>query len=235
MKRWNLYVTTVALAAMAMPASGGVIFEIESVFASPGSAGTIEVDVQNTGGSSIVIGGFNFEISGDSDIDFTGAGFSTSAPYIFAGDSFDQAFSAPLNTTTGTSLSAGDISISGNGDTLGAGQTAGLGLVTFDVLSTAALGPVTISFSTDPSDTNLSDQNGDDIPIDAFVSGTIDVIPEPSGAVMLLAALMGLLCGAGWQTCGRLANRPALWGSQSWQAKAPAPQIETPVKGEALG
>jgi hypothetical protein len=24
------------------------------------------------------------------------------------------------------------------------------------------------------------------------------------------------LCGAGWQTCGRLANRPALWGSQSW-------------------
>jgi hypothetical protein len=223
MKRWNLYVTAVALAAMAMPASGGVIFEIESVFASPGSAGTIEVDVQNTGGSSIVIGGFNFEISGDSDIDFTGAGFSTSAPYIFAGDSFDQAFSLPLNTSTGSSLSASDISNSGDGDTLGAGQTAGLGLVTFTVSPTAALGPVTISFFTDPSDTNLSDQNGDDIPIDSFVSGTIDVIPEPSGAAMLLAALMALGAWRLIRPKGRGARTPCVQRSQSCErASVPA-------------
>jgi hypothetical protein len=199
MKRWNLYATAVALAAMAMPASGGVIFEIESVFASPGSAGTIEVDVQNTGGSSIVIGGFSFEIPGDSDIDFTGAGFSTSAPYIFAGDSFDQANSLPLNISTGPSLSANDISNSGNGDTLGAGQTAGLALVTFTVSPAAALGPVTISFSTDPEDTSLFDPDENPIPIDSFVSGTIDVVPEPSGAAMLLAALIALLCGARWK------------------------------------
>jgi hypothetical protein len=192
MNRWNLYATAVALALSAMPAAGGVIFEISSVFASPGSAGTIEVDVQNTGGASIVVGGFNFEISGDPDIDFTGAGFSTSAPYIFAGDSFDQANSLPLNISTGSSLSASDVSNSGNGDTLGAGQTAGLALVTFSVSPTAALGPVTISFFTDPSDTSLSDQNGNPIMIDSFVNGTIDVIPEPPAAAMLLAALLAL-------------------------------------------
>jgi hypothetical protein len=162
------------------------------VFAGQGSSGTIEVDVENTGGSSIVIGGFTFEISGDPDIDFTGAGFSTSAPYIFAGDSFDQVNSLPLNASTGSSLSAFDISNSGNGDALGAGQTAGLALVTFNVSSAAALGPVTVSFSTDPANTNLSDQNGNPITVDTFASGTIDVIPEPSAAAMLLAALMAL-------------------------------------------
>jgi hypothetical protein len=192
MKRWNLYVTAAAWAAMAMPASGEIIFGIDSVFASPGSAGTLEVDVQNASAAGIVIGGFNFEIGADSDIDFTGAGFSTSAPYIFAGDSFDQVNSLPLNISTGASLSAFDISNSGDGDILGAGQTAGLALVTFNVSPTAALGPVTVSFVTDPSNTSLSDPNGDEIPIDSFVNGTIDVIPEPSGAAMLLAALMGL-------------------------------------------
>jgi hypothetical protein len=197
MNRWNLCVTALALAWSAMPASGGVIFEISSVVASPGSVGTIEVDVQNTGGAGIVIGGFNFEILGDPDIDLTGAGFSTSAPYIFAGDSFDQLSSTPLNTSAGLSLAAGDISNSGNGDILGAGQTAGLALVTFSVSPTAAQGPVTISFSTDPAFSNLSDQNGDNITINSFESGTIDVAPEnvtpePSAAAMLLGVLMGL-------------------------------------------
>jgi hypothetical protein len=64
--------------------------------------------------------------------------------------------------------------------------------VTFIVSPTAAPGPVTVSFSTDPADTSLLDPNGDAITIDTFASGTIDVIPEPSTAAMLLAALMGL-------------------------------------------
>jgi hypothetical protein len=90
----------------AMSASDGVIVEIGSVLAGRGSSGnTIEVDVQNTGGSSIVVGGFNFQIYAHSAIDFTGAGFSTSAAYGFVGDSFDQAHSVPLNTISGSSLS----------------------------------------------------------------------------------------------------------------------------------
>jgi len=235
MNRWNLYATVLALSVSVLPASGGVIFEIGSVFTSQGSSGTIEVDVQNTGGASVIIGGFNFEISVDSDIDFTGAGFSTSAPYIFAGDSFDQANALPLNTSTGSSLSASDLSNSGNGDTLGAGQTAGLALVTFNVSPEAALGPVIVSFSTDPANTNLSDQNGDAIMIDSFVSGTIDVIPEPSAAAMLLAALVGLLS---WRTrscvhrshsCERASSRTCLpkAGSRMPSSKLPSARTST--------
>jgi hypothetical protein len=202
-----------ALALSAMPASGGVILEIGSVFASPGSTGTIEVDLQNTGSSTIVVAGFNFEIAGDSDIDFTGAGFSTTEPYIFADDSADQALSFPLNSSTGASLLASDFSFSGLGDALGAGQTAGLALVTFSVSSTAALGPVSILFSTDIADTNLSDPLGGNIPITTFESGTIDVMtPEPSAAAMLLAALIGL--GAlRWS-----------WAKNSWRPLGPCVQ-----------
>jgi hypothetical protein len=201
----------VALAMSALPASADVILGIGSVYAAPGSSGNaIEVYLLNTGGSSIVIGGFNFEIGADSDIDFTGAGYSTSAPYIFAGDSFDQAYSLPLNLSIGSSLLASDSSYSGDGATLGAGHTLGLALVTFDVSPTAAAGPVTVSFSIGPSDTNLSDLLGHSIPIDRFVDGTINVpaaVPEPSTAAMFLAALMGLgvwrLIGATLASAGK--------------------------------
>jgi MYXO-CTERM domain-containing protein len=70
----------------------------------------------------------------------------------------------------------------------------GLALVTFDVSPAAALGLVP-----GPSNTALSDENGNPIAIDSFVSGTIDATPEPSTAAMLLAALVGL--GA-WRLIG---------------------------------
>jgi hypothetical protein len=221
MRRWNLYATAVALAVSAIPASGGVILEIGSVFASPGSTGTIEVDVQNTGGSSILVGGFNFLILGDTDIDFTGAGFLTSAPYIFAGDSSDQANSFSLNTSMGSSLFASDESNSGNGDILGAGQTEGLALVTFTVSSTAAQGPGPISLASDLADTNLSDPLGNNIPItwDSFEGGTIDVTPEPSGAAMLVAALIGLLSWRTGRPLGRLRAAFARANASSPQAR----------------
>lgn len=189
----------VALAMSAMPASGDVVIFIAGpVLAAPGSSGnTIEVDVQNTG-APILIAGFDFEIAANSVVDFTGANFSTSALYVFSGDSFDQAYSQPLNTSTGISLSAGDLSNSGAGVTLGTGQTLGLAQVTFDVSPAAALGPVTVSF--DASNTDLSDPGGDSIAIDSLLGGTIDVaVPEPSTAAMLLAALVGL--GA-WRLIG---------------------------------
>jgi len=189
----------VALAMSAMPASGDVVIFIAGpVLAAPGSSGnTIEVDVQNTG-APILIAGFDFEIAANSVVDFTGANFSTSALYVFSGDSFDQAYSQPLNTSTGISLSAGDLSNSGAGVTLGTGQTLGLAQVTFDVSPAAALGPVTVSF--DASNTDLSDPGGDSIAIDSLLGGTIDVaVPEPSTAAMLLAALMAL--GA-WRPIG---------------------------------
>jgi hypothetical protein len=198
MGRSSLYALAIAFAIHAVPARSEVILEIGTVMASQGSSGVIGVNVENTGSTGLIIGGFNFEIIGNAAIDFTGASFPTSPRYIFAGDSFDQANSLPLAATTGAALLAGDISNSGNGETLGAGQTAGLALVTFNVSRTAPLGPMTVVFSTDPAFTNLSDQNGISIELATLLSGTIDVtaataaIPEPSAAAMLAAALLGL-------------------------------------------
>jgi hypothetical protein len=186
----------IAFVIHAVPARSEVILEIGTVQATQGSTGnTVGVEVKNTGNTGIAIGGFNFEILGNSGIDFTGASFPTFPHYIFAGDSFDQANSLPLATTTGAMLLASDISNSVNGDILGGGQTAGLALVTFDVSPKAAPGPITVQFSTDPAFTNLSDQNGLSIELAMLLSGTIDVTaatPEPSAAAMLAAALLGI-------------------------------------------
>jgi hypothetical protein len=220
------------MSALPASADGVILLEIGSVSAAPGSFGnTIEVDLQNTGSSSITVYGFNFEISAGSDIDFTGAGFSTSASYIFAGDSWDQANSFLLNTGTGSSLSAGDISNSGNGAILGAGGTLGLALVTFHVSPTAALVPVTVSFSTDPSDTYVSDIELED---DSFGTGTIDVaVPEPSTAAMFLAALMGL--GVWWligATPASASKRAARGGPYSSAGRGSSGRVAT-VAGPA--
>jgi hypothetical protein len=195
MGRSSLYALVIAFAIHAVPARSEVILEIGTVNVSQGSSGAIAVEVENTGSTGLVIGGFNFEIIGNSAIDFTGASFPTSPRYIFAGDSFDQANLVPLGATTGATLLASDISNSGNGDILGAGQTAGLALVTFNVSRTAAPGPITVLFSTDPAFTNLSDQNGMSIELATLLSGTIDVTkatPEPSAAAMLALALLAL-------------------------------------------
>ena len=199
MSRWYLCAVAVGLAVSAIPASGDVILMAGSVFAAPGSTGnTIEVDLINTGLSPIDVAAFEFQIGVDptSGIDLTGAESSTFALYIFAGSSVDDSIPAPLNLTTGSSLLASDsTSLFATGVTVSAGQTVGLGLVTFDVSPAAALGPVDVLFSTDPAFTDLSSPSGDSIPIDSFMNGSIevgDVAPEPSTAAMLLAALMGL-------------------------------------------
>src|SRR5580658_672404 len=97
MRQSSLCALAIAFAIHAVPARSDVILETGIVNASQGSVGNIiGVEVENTGGSSIVIGGFDFEIIANSGIDFTEASFPTSPPYIFAGDSFDQANSLPL-------------------------------------------------------------------------------------------------------------------------------------------
>ena len=51
----------------------------------------------NTGASSVALGAFSYEITtSDTDISFTGADTSTTAPYVFAGDSFVDINGFPL-------------------------------------------------------------------------------------------------------------------------------------------
>ena len=181
----------------ARSSSAGIVVSVQSVSANTGTTGnTLEVDVQNTG-APVDIAAFSFEISvaAGSGITFTAADISTSTfPYIFAGNS---AQGPNINVSTGTDLLASDNAVSGS-TTLGTDMTLALGRVTFDVASSAPLGPVTVSLTDFPA-TSLTAPDLSDIHFDTLTNGTITVmqgaaVPEPSS---LIPACLGLL-GAAW-------------------------------------
>ncbi|HEV8414688.1 MAG TPA: PEP-CTERM sorting domain-containing protein [Bryobacteraceae bacterium] len=178
------------------PAYASLVFSIQSVTASAGSTGnTLDVLLTNTGPSGVSIGGFNFEIAAsDPAIVFTGVFTSTvTAPYVFDGDSL---FGPQIDTQTSPTVIASDISASGSA-ALGSGATAGLGQIFFNVSPTAGLGPFTLSFTGGAAGNNLSDALGNDVPIDTFSSGSIQIganaVPEPSSLWLTLAGIAVLL------------------------------------------
>lgn len=170
-----------------------MILSLESVTGAPGSSGDFDVLLTNTGSSAQNIAGFAFELSTtDSNITFTDVTTSTTAPYIFPGDSLfgpDIITSAP-----GLIVDASDFSASGNGTDVGAGQTYGLGNVSFSIDPGAVSGDIaTIDFDAYPL-TSLSDSFGSNVDF-TTASGTITVqtssaVPEPSTALPLCAAML---------------------------------------------
>jgi hypothetical protein len=188
-----------AVLCIAIPARAGIVVSVESVSAHAGTTGnTLEVDVSNTSSSAVNIAAFSFEVSvsSSSGVTFTGADYNTTQTYIFAGNSL---FGPDISTSTGTTLDASDIAVSGY-TALGAGSTLGLGRVFFEVAGSAAAGPVTVSLTPYPS-TSLAAPDGSNIPIDTLTNGTITisgaVVPEPSA---LFSAGLGIL-GAAWVIC----------------------------------
>jgi hypothetical protein len=181
----------------APPAGAGIILSVQDVSASAGSSGnTFEVDVQNTGPAAVDVAAFSFEISvaTSSGVTLTGADTSTTVnPYIFAGNSF---LGPNIATSTGTTLDASDLATAGS-TTLAPGDTFGLGRVSFEVLHSAALGPVAVTFTAFPA-TSLSAPDLSNIQIDTLNGGTITItaatVPEPSS---LISATLGLV-GAAW-------------------------------------
>jgi hypothetical protein len=177
---------------MANPAQAEFIISVESVTANAGSIGnTLEVELTNTGSSTVTIGGFSFGIStATSNIDFTGAFDSTAKPYLFAGDSL---FGPEIDTSNGQSLIASDFSASGLGDFVGAGATVGLGKVFFNVAPSTPGGAIEVTLTPFPT-TSLSDPSGNNISVDTLNHGTITVIssvnsvPEPSTLLLALLA-----------------------------------------------
>ena len=132
---------------LGLPASAdaGILLEIGSVYAAPGSSGNpIEVDLLNTGSLEYRHRRIQLRDHGQFGHRFHRSGFLNVGALRVHWRFRDQAYSVPLYITAGSSLLAGDISYSGDGETLGAGLTMGLALVTFDVSPTAALGPVTV-------------------------------------------------------------------------------------------
>ncbi len=156
-----------------------------------------DVTLTNTGPSSIDVAAFAFEFSTSSSyIDFTGATTSTTAaPYIFAGSSlFGPNITA---SATGGTLEASDISILSSGVTVAAGSTVGLGHILFNVSSLAPASVVPVTFEAYPS-TSLTGPTGNNITINALLSGDIDiqpgtmpVVPEPS-MIMIYSVGIGL-------------------------------------------
>ena len=183
-------------------AQASSIVSIESVIAAAGSTGNgIDVELTNSGPSAVTIGGFSFGVSiADFDVSFTGADTSTAAAYIFGVDSlFGPILAGP---TSGQSLSASDLfGIPFSGITLDAGTTVGLGRVLFDVFPNAASGSFSVNLALFPT-TSLSDESGNDVPIDVLSGGRItiikqqpEVVPEPSSLSMLFsgAAIVAIL------------------------------------------
>lgn len=197
-----LGILTASCFALTFPFAHATTFSIQpsAVTAPLGSSGAFDVLLTNNGPGSITVGIFAFEVSAaDTDVNLTGADFSTGAfTYVFAGHSFDQDNSLTLNLTSGQTLDASDsYDISGSGVTLGSGQSLALGEVFYTVSPTAAIGPVMVSFTGTPSvsdGNNLSDPSFNAIAVDTFASGTITITstPEPSSIFLTLAGIAAL-------------------------------------------
>jgi hypothetical protein len=189
-------------------AQAGLILSLNDVTAAAGSTGnrSLEVSLTNSGAvATPEIAAFQFQltVSGASGVTFTDADIMTANnPYIFGSNTGAPPLS--FDPFPNTAFTASDIyTIPNSGVALGAGQTVGLGRVTFDVaLSAGGIVPVTIV----PNFTDsVLDPNGDPINLPyEFVNGSIDVtataVPEPPSLVLalfgIMAACLGRFCRA---------------------------------------
>jgi hypothetical protein len=165
-----------------------------------GGAGSFEVLLTNeVGGMGTVIGAFTFSLqSANPDVTFTGANTSTTDPYIFSGNSFEDTFNGgDLTVQTSPRLIASDLALMpGSGTLIMGGQSLALGEVSFAVSATAPTESVAIDFF-DTFGTTLADPSGNSVPIGGLTGGSIDitgggsVVPEPS--LSLLVGMMALI------------------------------------------
>jgi hypothetical protein len=175
-------------------ARASLIFSVNDVTAVAGSTGntTLEVSLTNSGAvATPAIAAFQFQlsVSAAAGVTFTDADIATANnAYIFGTNTLTPPLS--FDSFPNTSFTASDIyALPASGVSIGAGQTVGLGRVTFDVAPSAS-GVVPITIVPDFTDSVL-DPNGDPISLTyQFVNGSISVsaVPEPSS---LLLALLG--------------------------------------------
>ena len=191
------YLLLIGAAVIAVSARGSVMYSIDPSTSNvlPGSMDAFDVVLTNMG-SAITVGTFTFEVTvAGTAVSFTGADFTpTSFPYIFAGTSVDEDFSIPLYSSIVPSqiLDASDSSDSA-GVTLASGESLSLGQVLFSVSKTATVGSsFAVTFTSSQGTNSLSSPTGGNIPINTLNSGMINITPEPSSAVLLIAGLTWL-------------------------------------------
>lgn len=189
-----------------LPAHADLNLLIQSVTAQPGDTNDgFDVALQNTGPSAVNIAKWVFTIQTTSpDITFEAGFNATAEPYIFGADSSAGTFRGGVTSISapGQSLTASDTTFLSDNVSVAANSTVGLSLILFDVAPGAAVGPVTVSFETDLAHSSLSDAAGNNISIDNFGTGTIDIasatsVPEPSTVLLLASGILAILCG--WQ------------------------------------
>jgi hypothetical protein len=200
MKLKTFLLMLLATSLLAPVASASVIFSIVPITLNPTQGSTndvFEVLLTNSSGSpSISVASFNFGVtSSNPGITFVSAGFATtSAPYIFTGDSFDEDTPLPLNSTSGASLEGGDFTADFTGITVNGGETFGLGQVFYDVSGSATPGPATLEFMTSADANGLSDPDLDSITINSMNGTAINIegaaTPEPSTLLLIPAGLL---------------------------------------------
>jgi hypothetical protein len=191
-------------------ARAGLVFSVNDVTAAAGSLGntTLEVSLTNTGPVATPrIAAFQFQLTvpGAAGVTFTDADIQTANhAYIFGTNSLAPPLS--FDTFPNTAFTASDVyAIPNDGVTLDAGQSVGLGRVTFDVAASAGgVVPVLLveNFTDsllDPAGAPIADTYG-------FVDGSVTVVtstPEPSSVVLGLLAMAGLSVGRvrPWQWC----------------------------------
>lgn len=191
----------VACLLYSVPARANLLeISIESpINVNAGTSGDgFDVLLTNLSGPPVSIAGFAFEISvASTDVLMSEANTGTlMAPYIFSGHSL---FGPNITeTNTGQDLKASDVySVIGSNVTLGVGATLGLGHILFDVSATAPSQTVPVTFTAFPA-TSLSDDLSNNVPIDKFINGEINItgtVPEPSYLLLLLTTGAFMLAG----------------------------------------
>jgi hypothetical protein len=177
--------------------AAGITISLTPASATAGSTGnSFEVDLTNSGSSSVTVGGFSFELSiANPNISLTNATTATTALYLFSGDSL---FGPNISTSSpGQLIDASDIdSILMAGTTINPGSTFGLGRVFFDVSSNASPSVTAVNISAFPN-SSLSDAAGNNLPIGGLSGGQITIsgstVPEPSSLLLFFLAAVTLL------------------------------------------
>jgi hypothetical protein len=185
-----------ALAAL-LPASAraDTILTIGSTTVTAGSSGSIDVTLQNTGGApDPIVNAFFFKFStSNSFVSFTEANISTAPTYIFAGNSLFGPVISLTPPPSGQLVDSSDVAAIGNGTTVPAASTFGLGHILFNIAPSAPAGTAPLVF--DVVGTSLSDVNGNAIPIIALNNGSINIttaasVPEPSTLTLIAPVLL---------------------------------------------
>jgi hypothetical protein len=183
--------------------AAGLVISAPTLTAAPGSSGSFLVEITDTdpiGSTPFIIAADSFELTltGAAGVTFTNAVIPATGPppYIYADSSdIDQGiplYISPTNPFPTTDFTAADTANplgSSPFTTVNPGDVFSLGLVSYSVSPTAALGSVaTIGFG---AATSLSDNNFNAVPF-TTTNGSITIqtatVPEPSSWVPALLA-----------------------------------------------